>query len=183
MKYLTSDEIGRLFAVIESVRDLAAFRVAYHRGLRASEVGMLQLADWQRSRGRLTVRRLKGSNGGEYMLCKAETRALTAWLKERGDAPGPLFTSRNSDSTGTGITRKRLDALMRRYGAAAGLPEDKWHMHVLKHSCATHLLSELEQDVAVVQDWLGHADIRNTMVYAQITNSRRDAVARATVNW
>lgn len=45
IKYLTEDEISALFSVITSIRDQAIFRVVYHRGLRASEPRLLQLAD------------------------------------------------------------------------------------------------------------------------------------------
>jgi integrase len=58
-KYLTREETDRLFRAIHSVRDQAIFRVAYHRGLRAREVGLSQLANNRgggasRSRGRNT---------------------------------------------------------------------------------------------------------------------------------
>ena len=67
VKYLTAEEISALFSMITSVRDRAIFRVTYHRGLRASEPGLLQLADYRMSGGRLFVHRLKGSKSGEYL--------------------------------------------------------------------------------------------------------------------
>lgn len=45
IKFLTLDEVRRLFSVIESKRDRAIFLTAYRHGLRASEVGMLRVAD------------------------------------------------------------------------------------------------------------------------------------------
>ena len=33
-------------------------------------------------------------------------------------------------------------------------------------------------DVAFVRDWLGHSNIQNTMVYAQLTTTTRDQAAR-----
>jgi integrase len=45
--YLTPEEIARLFAAIKSPRDRAIFRLAYHRGLRASELGIIQFSDYQ----------------------------------------------------------------------------------------------------------------------------------------
>ena len=62
---------------------------------------------------------------------------------------------------------------MKHYGAIAGLPLAKMHFHCLRHSCATALLS---RDVAIeeVQDHLGHTDIRNTMIYAKVTNQKRN---------
>jgi integrase/recombinase XerD len=182
-KFLTNEEIERLFAAIERPRDLAIMRVAYHRGLRASEISLLQLADYRPKPQRLYVHRLKGSHSGEYLLCANEVRALNAWIKVRGPQPGPLFPS----NRGTGIDRRMLDVLMKRYGALAELPVEKRHMHCLKHSCGTHLLSGTQSlaplDVAEVQDHLGHADIRNTMVYARITNRRRDEVGERMRNW
>jgi integrase len=178
-KFLTEDELERLFAVVTSSRDLAILRVAYHRGLRASEIGALAIEDYRRDAKRLYVRRKKGSHSGEYLLTRNEVRALDAWIRVRGMAPGPLFPSQR----GTGIDRRMLDVLMKRYGALAALPSDKRHMHVLKHSCGTHLLSGRGLDVAEVQDHLGHADIRNTMVYARITNRRRDEVGERLRSW
>ena len=178
-KFLTPDEVQRLFSVITERRDMAIMRVAYHRGLRASEIGILQLDDYRPSAKRLYVRRLKGSHSGEYLLTDNEIRALNAWLRVRGQRTGALFTS----NRGTGINRRMLDVLMKKYGALAGLPVDKRHMHVLKHACGTHLLSEHGLDVAAVQDHLGHKDIRNTLLYSQITNARRDSVGVALRRW
>ena len=48
MSFLSEEEIERLFGVIASIRDRAIFRLAYHAGLRASEIGMLQTDSLQR---------------------------------------------------------------------------------------------------------------------------------------
>ena len=45
VSFLREEEIERLFSVIDSTRDHAIFQLAYHAGLRASEIGMLQLRD------------------------------------------------------------------------------------------------------------------------------------------
>lgn len=169
-EYLTEEEIPRFFRVMDKdARSRAVFRLVYHRGLRASEIGKLDLDDYRPATGRLFVRRLKGSRGGEYHLVEAERTALRAWLRERGKAPGPLFPSRNHNP----LSRWRLNALMARYCKLAGIAAEKAHPHALKHSCGTHL-SARERDIAVIQDHLGHANIQNTMKYVQITNRRRD---------
>src|SRR5581483_5181424 len=173
-QYLQEDEIARLFRAITSVRDRAIFRLAYHAGLRASEIGLLDLRDYDPRTDRINVTRLKGSNSGQHHMVREEARALRAWLKERGNAPGAIFPSRR----GLPISRKMLDVLAMRYGAKAGIPERLRHFHVLKHSCATHLLNK-GINVELVQDWLGHADIRNTMEYARVSNRRRDEMAIA----
>lgn len=172
--FLQQIELERLFKVISAPRDRAIFRLAYHAGLRASEVGLLDMRDYQPRTGRIFIHRLKGSNSGEHHLCREEAKALKAWLKVRGDQPGPIFPSKKR----TPISRKMLHVLMREYGAIAMLPAALRHFHVLKHTCATHLLSK-GFHVEQVQDWIGHANIQNTMIYAHITNSRRDEMAAA----
>jgi type 1 fimbriae regulatory protein FimB len=170
VKYLTDEETAALFGAIEAARnprDLALFEVAYHRGLRASEVGLLQMAQLRVEAKRLYISRLKGGTSGEYVLTEREVKALRAWLRVRGRQPGPLFPSRERKPIG----RRRLDQLMKHYGELAGVPVEKRHFHCLRHSCGTHLI-ELT-DVAEVQDHLGHRDIRNTIIYAKITNRKR----------
>jgi type 1 fimbriae regulatory protein FimB/type 1 fimbriae regulatory protein FimE len=132
------------------------------------------MRDYSPRTGRIFVRRLKGSNSGEHPLCREEARALKAWLKVRGEEPGPIFPSNRK----RGISRNMLDVLMKRYGRAAKIPPALCHFHALKHSCATHLLSQ-GFHVEQVQDWIGHANIQNTMIYARLTNARRDEMAAA----
>jgi site-specific recombinase XerD len=112
-----------------------------------------------------------------------EVRALKDYLRERrrecerkgvADSNPLLFP----DRFGNAISRFALDWLMRRkYGPAAGLPKEKAHFHVLKHSIATHLL-EAGADLSFVHDWLGHADISNTQLYEKLVSATRDKRAR-----
>ena len=67
--------------------------------------------------------------------------------------------------------------LTHQYGEAAGIPVEKRKFHCLKHSIATHLL-DAGADLAFVKDWLGHANIRNTTIYARLTTATLDAQAR-----
>jgi integrase len=130
--YLQFEEVDRLFRVIQSPRDRAIFRVAYHAGLRASEVGKLELRDYSPRTERIFIHRLKGSNSGEHHLCRGESRVLRAWLKIRGPVPGAIFLSNRRSP----IRRSMLDVLMKKYGAFAGIPPELCHFHILKHYAA-----------------------------------------------
>jgi type 1 fimbriae regulatory protein FimB len=176
--YLTEHELDRFFKCIESVRDRAIFRIMYHRGLRAREIAMIQLADWLEKDDRLIFKRLKGSNGGEYHLVKKEVKALRDWVRVRGREAGPLFPS----NRGKGISQQMLDVLFKRYARKAGLPADKSHCHVLKHSCGTHMLN-MGFSIEDVQDHLGHRQVANTLVYAKYTNKRRHERDRRLRDW
>jgi type 1 fimbriae regulatory protein FimB len=168
VQYLNEEELAALFRAIHSAMHVALFEVSFHRGLRASEVGLLQLSDLRLPVRRLYVRRLKGGHSGEYPLTEREVKALRRWLAVRGTAPGPLFPSRQ----GGPISRTRLHQLMGLYGARAGLPECRRHFHCLRHTAGT-MLSE-ETDVVDVKDHLGHKDIRSTMKYVVVRSKRRN---------
>src|SRR5579884_2282724 len=172
IKFLTKEEVKGLFRVIKSPRDAAIFRIAYWRGLRASEIGMLRLSAFNREAGRLQLDRLKNSLGGDYLLNPDEVKALKAWIRKRGTNSGALFCS----NRGCGISRQQLDKLIRHYGALAGIPEDKRHFHVLKHSIATHL-REAGVDVLDIQRWLGHKNINSTLVYTHLSDTKRDQLS------
>jgi integrase len=175
VSYLNDLELAALMRAVVaggSARDVAIFELAYGRGLRASEVGKLKRDDVRSdsSGWRLAVPRLKHGNSGEFRLSDREVKALRAWLRIRGNEPGPLFPSRNRGP----ISRSMLHRLMREYGAAAELPREKQHFHCLRHTCATRML-DLGEDIVDVQDRLGHRDIRNTQRYARVTGKRRSA--------
>jgi site-specific recombinase XerD len=175
-QYLEVDEVRALFRVITSKRDKCALLLAYRRGLRAHEVGLLKLSDFQRDR--LYVRRGKGSVSREYTLTAEELHALRLWIRERGPAPGPLFLSRNHKP----ISRRRLDELMKRYGAEAGLIRDKQHMHALKHSAGTHCL-EHGGSVQDIKEILGHRKISSTEIYLHSSRKRREAMVELQKQW
>jgi site-specific recombinase XerD len=173
INFLTQDEMRRLLSAIDSKRDQAIFLLAYRHGLRASEVGMLHVADLDLKQYRLRIHRLKNSLAGLHPLQPDELKALKAYLKERQSTAPALFLSRNDKP----ISRRRLDELIKRYDEHANIPESKRHFHALKHSIATHLL-DAGADLRFVQDWVGHASIKNTVIYAQLTSRRRDEEAR-----
>jgi site-specific recombinase XerD len=178
LQFLSPEEIEALFRVIASTRDKAIFRLMYHRGLRASEIGLMQLSDWSPETERLLVRRLKGSISAPFKLTSIEARVLRAWVRVRGTAAGPMFCSRKHSP----VSRRQVYRLMSGYCRRANIPPERAHPHVLKHSCATHLLEKLG-DITIVQDWLGHRDIKSTMQYAKVVNPSRERATEKMRDW
>ena len=178
--YFDPEEIAALFRAIKSKRDRAIFRVVYHRGLRAHEVGLLQLSDFKERDGMLYVRRGKGSISREHKLLEEEARVLRAYIRdERGTAAGPLFPSRQGRK---GITRIRLDQLIKLYCKDAGIRREKAHMHALKHSCGTHL-AERGESAEAIQDWLGHREPSSTAIYMHFSRRRRGEAVERNRDW
>ena len=176
IQFLTQNEMRRLLAVIKGKRDYALFLIAYRHGLRASEIGLLTEDDIDLTRGTIRVHRLKGSLGGVYPMQNDEIKAIRAMLRARAVQSPILFLSKLLIA----VSRRQLDLNMKKYGEKAGIPKHKRHFHTLKHSIATHLL-DAGTDLRFVQDWLGHKDIKNTAIYAQLTTHRRKDEARRAI--
>lgn len=173
IKFLTLSELQELLRAIDEIRDRAIFLIAYRHGLRASEVGLLQLSDLDFKAMRLMVHRLKGSHSGVHPMQPDEIRVLKAYLRTRNSASSYLFVTR----VGTPVARRVLDQQIKKYGERSGLPKEKRHFHALKHSIATHLL-DAGAELRFVQDWLGHSNIQNTVIYTTLTSSYREENAR-----
>jgi integrase/recombinase XerD len=71
---------------------------------------------------------------------------------------------------GSRLTRQAAWLVVKKYGDRVGLAS-KLSPHVLRHSCATHLLDH-GADLRVVQEMLGHASISTTQVYTKVSQEK-----------
>ncbi|HJQ39696.1 MAG TPA: tyrosine-type recombinase/integrase [Thermoanaerobaculia bacterium] len=173
VRYLTKDEVERFFAAIpeNNTRDKLLFEVIYRHGLRRVEATMLRLNDL--SNGRVWITRAKNGISGEYPIHPHTRKLLWRYVNERrADGNPHLFVSRQGKDGGP-LSEPLIYHLFRRYAKLANLPRDRQHPHVLRHAIAVHLLTT-GWDLVDVQDWLGHKDIKSTVVYARIVNKRRE---------
>jgi integrase/recombinase XerD len=179
VKYLTREEVERFFRAIpqRKTRDLLLFDLIYRHGLRRSEAGILTLDDVRA--GKIWIARRKHGVSGAYPLHPRSRRLLCSYLDERRADPCPyLFRSRRHSVEP--LSGGEVNRIFGGYAAAAALPPDRCHVHVLRHSIGVHL-ANANWDIADVQDWLGHVDISSTAIYFRITNKRREAKYRATL--
>jgi integrase/recombinase XerD len=181
-KALTESEIDGLLAQVVgddpvSLRDRAVLEVLYGTGARISEVCTLGIADVDLDGGLLRLFG-KGSKERVVPLGRWARVSLAAWLAEgarssmepeqwarRGDSDAVFLNQR-----GGRLGRQGAWAIVRKYGDAAGLGE-RLTPHVLRHSCATHMLDH-GADIRAVQELLGHASITTTQVYTMVSNER-----------
>ncbi len=168
------------------LRDRAILELLYGGGLRVSEVTALCTGDLALDAGRVQVRG-KGDKERIVPLGHAAVEALQSYLREGRPHLARIVAS-----------RKRPAAATRDPGAAGrahlflslrGMPLTRqwvWHLvrsagkaspHMLRHSCATHMV-EHGADLRSVQLLLGHADISTTQVYTHLALGRLKTVHR-----
>lgn len=177
IKFFTQEELKRLLEVINdsgdrhALRNHVIFRVAYRCALRASEIGLLKLEDYNKVKGELYCRRLKGSWNNTIALDKETIRIFNKYIKEYklSNSNELLFKSQENAA----VSRKTLDYLMKRYCKRASINDiTKWHFHTLKHSVAVHL-AESNLDIKELNFWLGHKSLNSTLWYFQFTTSQQ----------
>lgn len=79
------------------------------------------------------------------------------------------FTSANKD-VGKPITASGVNMLLKQVGEQAGIAK-RLHAHVLRHTCATHLL-DANANIREVQEKLRHANLDTTALYTHVSNKR-----------
>jgi integrase/recombinase XerD len=168
--YLTEEECKRLLGVITTQHDRAIFLFAYHHGLLASELGVLERTDLVLKQGQIAIHRLKDSLSAIYPMQPDMQKLLRAYLRSRTDDSPYLFIS----SRRMPIDPRTLWYLTDRYVDKAGLPAKEHKFYCLKHSIATHL-PDAGADLSFVKDWLGHANTQNTTISASLTIGTRNA--------
>jgi integrase len=175
VKYHTKEEVERLFDQIDDPRDLLLFDLIYRHGLRRKEAALLTLDDFREER--IWIWRVKHGKSCGYRLHERTLLLYQRYLAVRPDDGTPyLFRSRRRSSQP--LSGGEINRLFHKYALAAGLPQDRAHVHSLRHSIAVHL-AEIGWTPADVQYWLGHRDIKSTMVYFRITDRRAELLHEA----
>ena len=164
-------------------RDRAILEVLYGCGLRVSELVGLSLADLDigpdPDRGAGQLRAFgKGSKERIVPVGRPACEALAEWLSPRGRGRlQPTRWARRGDAEavflnarGGRLSRQGAWGIVRNHGQSVGLG-DRLSPHVLRHSCATHMLDH-GADIRVVQELLGHASISTTQVYTKVSAPR-----------
>lgn len=165
-------------------RDRAILETLYGTGVRISELVSMSLRDLDLHDGFVRVVG-KGDKERVVPVLGAAADALAAWLTLDGrGAMIPARWRRRDDEEavflnqrGGRLGRQGTWLVVKAHAADAGLG-DRLTPHVLRHSCATHLLDH-GADIRAVQELLGHASIATTQVYTKVSTERLVAAWRS----
>jgi integrase/recombinase XerD len=159
------------------LRDRAIIELLYASGLRISELANARLENFNAEQRILRVTG-KGNKTRLVPVGRRACDALAAYVSaERPKLVKPRSSSEIFLSVrGTKLTTVRLWQIVKARAGQSGL-EANIYPHLLRHSFATHLLSN-GADLRIIQELLGHADIATTQVYTHVDQQRLKAVHR-----
>lgn len=169
-EYLTDTEIERLRKAARNrgrhgIRDDAIILLMFRHGLRVSEIIALQWCQIDLQKGLLHVKRVKNSLPSTHPVRGTELRLLRQLLRRYGESPY-VFTSERKAP----LTDRTIRHIIARAGVGAGLPFPI-HPHMLRHSTGFYLANQ-GQDTRAIQSYLGHANIKNTVIYTELSPER-----------
>ncbi len=160
------------------LRDRAILELFYAAGLRLSELTESRLENLSTDEGWIRVT----GKGKKTRLAPVGKAALKA-LKRYVETGRPLLVKQKTtswiflSSRGDKLTNARIQQIVKERALKAGLDPARVHPHLLRHSFATHLLSN-GADLRVIQEMLGHADISTTQIYTHVDQARLKDVHR-----
>ncbi len=155
-----------------ALRDRAMLELLYAGGVRVSEVADARLEDLKLEMGYVLVRG-KGDKERMVPLGTPAQQALQRYLKNGRET---IAGKRSSPLLFLGargrLTRQRIWQLVGKASLASGRHASP---HMLRHSCATHMV-ENGADLRTVQTILGHSDISTTQIYTHVALDRLKSV-------
>ncbi|EAT0101508.1 tyrosine-type recombinase/integrase [Salmonella enterica] len=181
-KFLTRNEVfSMLKASLDSShpeRNQCLILMAFIHGFRASELLSLRLSDFDLRSRIILVTRLKNGFSTVHPLSPRELRVLQDWLRIRQqiisqgryEDEGWLFISDRAPS----LSRQQFYNIINHTGRAAGLTVGA-HPHMLRHACG-YALADNGVDTRLIQDYLGHRNIRHTVRYTASSAARFEGI-------
>jgi len=160
---LTAEECFSIFRNVDNPKHKLLLLIGYGAGLRRSEIVSLRWADILFEEYQIHVKQAKGNKDRMVML----PYSIVAYLQDyRKFYPSDDWVF-EGQYKGEALSGRTVQQVMHDAVVKAGL-EKKATVHTLRHSFATHLL-ENGTDIRYIQQLMGHASIKTTMIYTHIT--------------
>lgn len=178
---LTVEEVEAILAcpdprTLPGARDKALLHVMYNAGARVQELADLTVADLHLQAPATVTLTGKGNKTRVIPLWKGTLEIVNSYLRFREQEAVHsecLFLSgRGGHMTRSAIARRVACHAESAMSACPSLKGRKITPHTFRHTTALHLI-EAGNDIFVLKDWLGHASIKTTSQYVEISVERK----------
>jgi integrase len=161
-----------------SSRDRAILTLMAYTALRTVEVHRADLADLRTETGKLVLAvQGKGRRSKDEIVVidnPEAVEALYTWLAQRGDAPGPLFTSMSDRNRAGRLSLSAIRTIVKGMFKQAGIVDESKTTHSLRHTAITNAIAN-HASVTSVREMARHKNVETTMIYFH----ERDRIANA----
>jgi len=161
---LAISQVENLFSKLENLKHKTMLYLAYSAGLRVSEVVHLKIKDIHSERMVINIKGAKGKKDRTVQL----SEGILALLRKYYTTYKPkewLFEGQYKDSP---YSTRSLQQVFHRAKDASKIMQPVT-FHSLRHSYATHL-HEAGTDIKLIQELLGHNDLKTTLRYTHVSN-------------
>ena len=166
---LSRNEVARILACLSNRKHRCMISLIYSAGLRRSE--LLNLTPKDIISERMLVRIMgKGRKCRYSLLSEKLLKELREYFKEYRPQKW-LF---EGETAGEQYSASALVKILKEAASRAGI-KHRVHVHMLRHSFATHLL-EQGTDLRTIQELLGHNDIKTTSIYLHVTSAHKSSI-------
>ena len=160
---LSTQEVKRLLKAPERIWEKVMFGLVYDTGLRINELTNLLIGDIDLDRGQVHVR-LSKNKKDRYITMSSHT---VRGIKKHIALNSPMdYLFESPTRKGIPISKTHIRRLLKSAVAKTEIKKQVC-VHTLRHTYATHQL-EAGQNIMIVKESLGHADIRTTLMYLHI---------------
>ncbi len=169
-EYLTTQEIEKLRKAARAIgrhghRDDTLILMLFRHALRVGEIITLRWEQVDLTQGLLHVTRLKNGLAATHPLRALELRALRRLKRDYDDSPYVFISERQAP-----LTARTVHHIVARAGEKCELGFSI-HPHMLRHSTGFYLANQ-GQDTRAIQGYMGHANIKNTTLYTELSSKR-----------
>lgn len=162
---LSRKDVARIFKYTYNIKHRTILMLIYSAGLRVSEAASIKLNDFDFNRNSIHLKNGKGRKDRITLLSDNFKIILKQYMKEYN----PKSWLFDGQEPGSHISIRTIQKIFEAAVTRAGITKDV-SIHSLRHSFATHLL-ENGTDVRYIQELLGHANTKTTMIYTKVSNN------------
>jgi integrase/recombinase XerD len=163
-------DIRRLLAVLDTIRDRAMILIMLRTGMRVGELLHTLVSEVNLKERRVEIFEASKNRVGRVVYFSDDARdALKAWFKERDPKQELAFYGWRGRTLSYTAARK----MFVKYLDKAGLLSKGYSLHCLRHTFATELLNA-GMSLPCLQQLLGHSCIEMTLRYARLTDKTRE---------
>lgn len=162
---LSINEIKLIIDSISNTKHKTAISIIYSCGLRISECINIKISDIDSKRNMIKIREAKGKKDRYVPLSSKMLSLLRKYYKEY-KPKDYLFEGQKNDK----YSPRSIQNVLKKALNISGIYKNIT-IHSLRHSFATHLV-EQGTDIKIIQELLGHKDIRTTQIYTHISKTK-----------